>query len=197
MGRCHNLRILYISENTTLFHKHEIICYVQFYIFYYYPFIYFIFICLWDIFFLKKKINQFFSPFYSFSSLFPKDPPKHCSSPDSLDSGHPSVRQRNLDDVWPLPCLPGSWNVVGASQNRAKPPAQSRGSFASSSANRPATVRPPLLQLPQQRPTSDQLAPGQDRHQNASETLENSRPVARLACASVVEPASRLDASFP
>ena len=145
----------------------------------------------------KQQINQFFSPFYSFSSLFPKDPPKHCSSPDSLDSGHPSVRQRNLDDVWPLPCLPGSWNVVGASQNRAKPPAQSRGSFASSSASRPATVRPPLLQLPQQRPTSDQLAPGQDHHQNASETRESTRPVARLACASIVEPASCLDASFP
>ena len=76
-----------------------------------------------------------------------KTHPKHCSSSDSFDSGHPSVRQRNLDDVRLPPCLLGSWNIVGASQNRAKPPAQSRGSFASSSASRPATVRPPLLQL--------------------------------------------------
>ena len=101
-----------------------------------------------------------------------KTHPEHCSSSDSFDSGHPSVRQRNLDDVRQPPCLPGSWNVVGVSQNRAKPPAQSRGSFASSSASRPATIRPPLLQL--------RTALGRPR-QPQSRSVEARRAQAELA----------------
>ena len=129
---------------------------------------------------IYKKID--FSLLFTLSLPCPqKTHPKHCSSSDPFDSGHPSVRQRNLNDVRPSPCLPGSWNIVGASQIRAKPPAQSRGSFASSSASRPATIRPPLLQL--------RTALGRPR-QPRSRAVEARRAQAELATPLVISATS-------
>ena len=66
-------------------------------------------------------------------------------SVDLLNSDHPSIRQKDLDDVRPSISLPGPWNAVKLSQNRVKFLNQPLDAFAISLANWRATIWPPLL----------------------------------------------------